>query len=292
MPATRRCRPTQGSSPRSERRDDAGATLILALIFLVVVSATVIGLSSWAQGDLNSTRAFEGAQSFQSAANSATQVAIQYVRYNFLKESLNASPPTLCWASNGPASLTFNSETVDSWCSTRWISGTSAYRIVTISTCLSSASSATCEQAPLLTAIVKINDTDQSGNFTCSPVTLGSTLPPAASTTCGQGLTIESWAFGASPPEVTNVSASPGCSTGALATVTGTAFGNVVAVDAVAASSAGRLNNLVYPASSFSVTGTTQLSAVFPAMIAGSYDIQVTTSAGNSALGATSAVSC
>lgn len=279
-------------APRRSRRDDAGATLILALVFLVVVSATVLGLSSWAQGDLNSTRAFEGAQSFQSAANSATQVAIQYVRYNFLKESLNASPPTLCWASNGPLTLTFNSETVDAWCSTQLVLGTSQYRIVTISTCLSSATSAACERAPLLQAVVKVSDTDQSGNWTCSPVPPGSVLPPANTDTCGQGLTIKSWAFGASPPSVAGVTINGACSGSANASITGTSFGNIVAVDAVSASSASRMDNLVYAASSFSVAGTTQISAVFPSMIAGSYNMRVSTSAGSSALTSTSQFSC
>jgi len=277
---------------RRSRRDDAGATLILALVFLVVVSATVIGLSSWAQGDLNSTRSFEGAQNFQSAANSATQVAIQYVRYNFLQESLNASPPTLCWASNGPASLPFNSVNVDSWCSTRLVLGTNEYRIVTISTCLSSATRAACEQAPLLQAIVKVSDTDQSGNWTCSPVPSGVVLPPSNTDTCGQGLTILSWAFGASPPAVSAVTVSGGCASGPTISASGTGFGNAVAVDAVSASIANRQNNVVYPASSFNATGTSQVSAVLPSMIAGSYYIRVSTSSGSSALVPASAFSC
>lgn len=278
------------TSRRARRQDEAGATLILALVFLVVVSATVLSLSSWAQGDLNSTRNFEGAQSWQSAANSSTQIAIQYVRYNFLSESLNASPPSLCWASNGPASLTFNSESVDSWCSTRWFTGTSSFRLVTISTCLSSTSAAACEVAPLLQAIVKVSDSDQSGNYTCSPVTVGSTLPLSTATTCGQGLTILDWAFQATPPQVTAVSASGGCSP--TVTVTGSGFGNVTAVDAVSASSAGRTSNVVFPASSFSSSGTTQVTAKLPTLAAGQYEIRISTSAGSSALKTANAIVC
>lgn len=289
MPAPERRDPSMGPAPRRSRRGDSGATLILALIFLVVVSATVLGLSSWAQGDLNSTRAFEGAQSFQSAANSATQVAIQYVRYNFLGESLNASPPTLCWASFGPKSLTFNSETVDAWCTTRWVYGTSNYRIVTISTCLSSASNVTCEQSPLLQAIVKFSDTDPSGNGTCLPVPPGTAPVATSDPGCGLGQTIESWAFGPSPPQVT---VSGSCGGSAPTSVTGIGFANVVAVDAVPASSAGRLANLVYGASSFSVPSTTQILATFPQMPSGQYDIRVSTSAGSSALTSTSGFSC
>jgi hypothetical protein len=291
MPVTSQRDRSTASVPRRSRRDDSGATLILALVFLVVVSATVISLSSWAQGDLNSTRAFEGAQSFQSAANSATQVAIQYVRYNFLKESLNASPPTLCWASNGPATLTFNSETVDAWCSTRLILGSSKYRIVTISTCLNTVSRTACELAPLLQAIVKVSDTDQSGNWTCLPVAVGAVPPPANTDTCGQGMTIQSWAFLPSPPVVSSLNVSGGCSGSATASVNGSGFGNIVAVDAVSASGTSK-NNLVYPASSYSSSGTSQITAVFPSMIAGSYYLRVSTSAGNSALVAASSFSC
>lgn len=277
---------------RDRRRDESGATLILALVFLVIVSATVISLSGWAQGDLNSTRNFEGAQMFQSSANSATQVAMQYVRYNFLQESLNASPPTRCWASNGPISLPFNNESVTSWCSTRVFDGTSAYRIVTISTCLSAATAATCETMPLLQARVKIMDADQSGNFTCNPVGTGTTLPLASATTCGQGITILSWAFGATPPVVTGVSQSGGCAGGPSVTVTGTGFGNVMAVDAVASTSAGRQANLVFPASSFSASGTTSVTATFPAIPSGTWDVRVSTSAGTNALVAASQFTC
>ncbi len=260
------------------------------MIFLIIVSATVIGLSSWAQGDLNSTRAFVGAQNFQSAANSATQVAVQYVRYNFLDESLYASPPTLCWASNGPVSLTFGPETVDSWCSTANPTG---YRIVTISTCLSSSTAAACELAPLLQAIIKINDTDASGNITCSPVPVGQNPSAGMSPTCGQGLTIESWAFGASPPEVSGVTHAGTCPGAATALITGTGFGNVAAVVAVPASSAGRMGDLKFPVASFTVTGTTHISAVLnPQMPSGQYDIRVSTSAGNNALVSASGFSC
>lgn len=273
-------------------RDEAGATLILALVFLVIVSATVLSLSGWAQGDLNSTRSFEGAQQFQSAANSATQVAIQFVRYNFMDESLNASPPTLCWSSSGPPTLTFNSESVDSWCSTRWYTGTSWYRIVTISTCLSSVSAATCETEPLLQAIVKVFDTDQSGNSTCSPILTGQPLQPAADGTCGQGISILDWAFQASPPKVSAVSVSGACGSGPSVTVTGTGFSNVIAVDAVAGSSASRMSALVHPSSSFSASGSTSITATFPAMPSGQYDIRISTSAGNSALAASSTFSC
>jgi hypothetical protein len=224
-------------------RDDAGATLILALIFLVVISLTVIGLVRWTGNDLSNTSKFVGAQSVQSAANSANQFAIQFVRYNFLETGLDSSTPASCWVTGtGAVSATsLNDQSVDSWCMTLWYPGISlSQRVVTISTCASTISALNCGLQPLLQSIVSITD----GGSACFPV------PNATSTpnTCGQKVAIADWQFGAAPPVVTSTAnGSFTCTSGTPVTVTGQNFTFATEVDFLVKSSAGSTSPVMAP---------------------------------------------
>jgi hypothetical protein len=75
---------SHGWRARSRAEDETGALLILALVFLVVISALCASLSLWATNNLNNTGTFATALSLQSASNSVTQLAVQDVRYNFI----------------------------------------------------------------------------------------------------------------------------------------------------------------------------------------------------------------
>ena len=97
----------------SHVRDEAGATLILALLFMVVIGLIVGGLATWTSNSLTDTVAFAQVRSTQFALSSASQVAIQSIRYSPLlgtspplppsPQTLNASPPTYCWGTSTTA---------------------------------------------------------------------------------------------------------------------------------------------------------------------------------------------
>ncbi len=63
------------------RRDEAGAVLVLALLFVLVVGAVVGSIATWATNDLNNTAKFTSARTLQYAFNGATEVAVQNIRY-------------------------------------------------------------------------------------------------------------------------------------------------------------------------------------------------------------------
>jgi len=187
------------------RQDDRGASLILALIFMVVVSLIVLAMASWATTGLRSTINFTAAQSTVSSANSVAELAVQESRYSFLPSTLNAYPPAPCWSS-GPTPLSppnnLNSQTLSAYCSTRWNpSSYAATRKVTIDVCLESASATAagdCANAPLLQVVVTFDDYPAAGGTAVCVNQTGATYW----TTCGTYMKINSWVFGSNPPTV------------------------------------------------------------------------------------------
>jgi hypothetical protein len=193
--------------------DETGALLILALVFILVISVIAGSLTMWVTNDLNNTGKFDSAQSYESAANSAVEVAIQYVRYNFAAQTLNAVPPQPCWtAAPSVSQETFNGQTVSVWCTTTWSPLSANTRVVTFYACRSNFSgtvlladmntaATACALSPMLQATIAFDD---------FPSTISaSNCPPGSlvggTNTCGTTLTIESWAFGVTPPTVSSV---------------------------------------------------------------------------------------
>ena len=68
------------SGPR-HGRDETGAVLVLALIFLLVAGVIIGSLVSWSSNDLLNTSNLQGARSLAYSAGGATDVAIQSARY-------------------------------------------------------------------------------------------------------------------------------------------------------------------------------------------------------------------
>ena len=66
---------------RMARRDDSGASLILALVFVVVAALSVGGLVTFAGNSLLDTAQLKVERSLQYGANAATEIALQAVRY-------------------------------------------------------------------------------------------------------------------------------------------------------------------------------------------------------------------
>ena len=65
---------------KSSDRSETGSSLILALIFIVVVSILVGAVSSMAMNDLNNTTQFNSATTLDYTATSVANLAIQSVR--------------------------------------------------------------------------------------------------------------------------------------------------------------------------------------------------------------------
>jgi hypothetical protein len=183
-----------GQGPRNER----GAVLILALVYLVSVSAIIAALTSWALNDLNDTTHFSSGFALQNAAGSATEVAIQYVRYSSTPLILgsnpaisclgaNATPPTVTFT-NGPNSdPTFFTDTMAVWCSTNWSPDTSATRTVTFWACVSPVGGTTasaCQASPILKAIVVFDD---------YPSSLSAPIDGQCNVWCGSGMIVSTW---------------------------------------------------------------------------------------------------
>jgi hypothetical protein len=180
-------------------RNDAGAVLILALVFLVSVSTIIATLAGWAINDLNDTTHFSSGFALQNAAGSATEVAIQYVRYSStpLVEGTQPSAISCLGAKGTPASVTFtngpNSDptyftnTMAVWCNTDWEPTSSTTRTVTFWACESPVGGTTasaCQANPILEAVVVFDD---------YPSSLSAPIDGQCNVWCGSGMAVTAW---------------------------------------------------------------------------------------------------
>jgi hypothetical protein len=150
-------------------RDESGAVIVLALIFLIVVGSVVGSLADWATNDLNNTAHFTSARTQQYALSSAAETAIQNIRYAPLlsTDQVPRPSPSYCWG-NGPTSeLTLDNTAVAVWCSTVWTPTSAATRVVSFSACPVTSSesgdsastlASLCAANPALSAVVTFGD--------------------------------------------------------------------------------------------------------------------------------------
>ncbi len=196
----------------SDNQGESGAILILALVYIIVVSVTVLALASWATNDLSNTTHFNSYSGLQNAASSLTNTAIQSVRHYPIPTTMPtqdvATGQAPCWGSGATYSeLSVNSGssgnpvtyTVGVWCSTLENLSSSSTRIVTFSTCQltsrllgQSNPAAACAARPLLQAVVSFDDYPPQGS---SKLTSQCNLI-GGGTSCGQGMTLENWNWG------------------------------------------------------------------------------------------------
>ena len=185
--------------PRDER--DRGATLILALIFIIAGGMIIAALTDLAMNDLNNTGQFAQARTLPYDASSAVEVAIQNIRYTPMVDGPNSTltpnPPSYCWGSGPTSSITFPGAnagdptySITVWCSTVQVPASQATRTVTLYACPSSSTLTQCEATPLVKAVVVFDDYPYLGT--------GSVNLPETTTCsqfCGQGMYIESWTY-------------------------------------------------------------------------------------------------
>jgi len=173
-------------------RDERGAVLILSLIFLVAVSVTVIALTGWSITNLHVTTRFSSVRQLQDAARSTTELGMQTIRYTPLlstSQTLNASPPSVCWGSGSTSGVqNIDGYSMNVWCSTAWNPTSASTRIVTFSTCLSTVTATQCAANPYLQAVVTYDDYPPGGAAAISG-------PCTDWNWCGQGMTVDSWTW-------------------------------------------------------------------------------------------------
>jgi hypothetical protein len=192
-----------GDSRRSADHSESGSVLILSMAFLLAISLIVGALANWAMNDLNNTTKFNTSSSLNYAATSATQVAIQSIRYSPLMPQTQSPTLNFCWTpqSGFVSQLSnFDGFTVAIWCSTVQTLSSARTRVVTLIACTSTlnpnntisslstvqAAASACEASPLLTARVAFDDYPSAG---------GAPLQLTCTTWCGQGATTELWVW-------------------------------------------------------------------------------------------------
>ena len=273
-------------APTPRAQDDDGSSLILALIFLVVIGTIVGAMASWTANALSDTLVFNQTRTDQAALSSATNVAIQNIRYTPLignasgPQTLNANPPSVCFGSSSTSTVTTQGIAVDVWCSTVWNPTSANTRVVTVSACLSSidgGNPSQCVPNPGLQTVVTFDDYSAQ-----SPtVSLAQCQSPPAGT-CGSGMTISSSLLGVTPPSVASLSPTSGPATGTgTMTITGTGFeANSTSVSFVGTTASQNLN---LSGTNVNVTSSTSLTVTIPpATTVTTYDVVVTTPNGTS----------
>jgi hypothetical protein len=192
-----------GGARRSTDQNESGSVLILAMAFLLAISLIVGALANWAMNDLNNTTKFNTSSSLNYAATSATQVAIQSIRYSPLVPQTQSPALNFCWnPQSGYVSQlsNFDGFTVAVWCSTVQTLSSARTRVVTLIACTSTlnanniisslstvqAAASACQASPLLTARVAFDDYPSAG---------GAPLSLTCTTWCGQGATTELWVW-------------------------------------------------------------------------------------------------
>lgn len=155
------------------RTSETGASLILALVYIVAISLIVGALADWAMNDLSNTTRFQNVSSVNNAISGATEVAIQSVRYypNYSGTTNYGN----CWnpTSTSASDVSINGYLVAVWCSTLENLKSPSTRTVTFGACVVTSTAVNpanvtttmgnCTASPTLKAVVVIDDYPSGG---------------------------------------------------------------------------------------------------------------------------------
>jgi hypothetical protein len=185
----------------SERHDEAGLTLLLALVFLVTVSMVLLALLDFTSSDLLNSSNLKSQASLEYAADGATDAAVQWVRYGgrvdndscgeyeqlgdyddfclyVFDDTTGTTPaapgmtlsdptlPALCLPNGAPSvTMAQGGPSIAVYCLNDGLasSSTSAQRSVIFSACPSSESPSACTSSPILQAQVEFKDYSIAG---------------------------------------------------------------------------------------------------------------------------------
>src|SRR6185437_4634592 len=160
---------------KTTERNETGAVLVLALIFLVTVGLISTALLQWSSNDLKNTSNFKAGRSVVYAAGGATEAAIWSARYSFTSGSDVTCPGT-------GSSITIGGQAIEVWCSTVASSTdppSAASRVVTLSACPAGTPVTTCTGSANVQAVVTFDDYSNGNPNT------DNCLLAMAQTTCG-----------------------------------------------------------------------------------------------------------
>jgi hypothetical protein len=157
--------------------DEAGVALILALVFILAVASVGVALVSATGSDLLNSSNLKTQRSLEYAADGATSMATQRVRYS----GATYATPGDCLPNGSSVSLDGVNVTVD--CSQQQFDPVSGVtRVVNFYAC--TAASCTSGNA-VLQAQVTFDDYSVTNSYSCSP--------GGPTSTCGTAMTVNTW---------------------------------------------------------------------------------------------------
>jgi hypothetical protein len=159
---------------------EAGAVLVLALVFLVTVGLITTALLQWSSNDLNNTSNFKSGRSVVYAAGGATEAAIWSARYSLTSGANVTCPGT-------GSSISIGGQAIEVWCTTVSNVNSAATRVVTLSACPANTPVSTCTGSANVQAVVTFDD------YSNANPNANNCLPAKPQTTCGTGMTLNSW---------------------------------------------------------------------------------------------------
>ena len=179
-----------------EARDESGAILVLALIFMVVSALVVATLLAFSGNDITNSGKLKSGRSAAYAAEGAIQAAMWNMRYTYPSNlAAGFCPATLSWQVNtdpftpGPDSSSLDGQPIIVWCGATTLEGQSR-QLTFYAYPASQCGTGSCSGNAYVQAQVTYNDlggTDSgsnNGQYKCNSST---------TTTCGTGMTVNNW---------------------------------------------------------------------------------------------------
>ena len=183
----------ESSGPVRVQRDESGASLILALAFLLAAALIVVAVASASSNDLLNSSNLKNQRSLEYAADGVATLAVQSVRYS---GNTYLGPPTSCLPPNVPA---IDGVSLFVFCSAQTVDPISSLtRVINFYVCTTSVPCSTpgspgpttTSAAPanklILQAQVIFDDYSLDKTYLCDP-------SKGTISTCGSSMTISSW---------------------------------------------------------------------------------------------------
>jgi len=166
--------------------------LILALVFVILIAFSILGLVTFGGGGIKDAASLQGQRSLEYAADGATTAAIEAVRYNYL--AYNGAPPVGTNAAGvclpaGASQIAIPEEGIPynmvvSCSGTLETAPTAQYTRVIVFTACQNTAPCTPTNA-IVTATVDFQDLSPTGIYSC--------YDTSDTSTCGTGMVISSW---------------------------------------------------------------------------------------------------
>ena len=172
------------------QRDDRGATLILAIVFVFAIGLLLVVIGGLAANAMLSTNNLTTLRTSEGDAEATTMVALRYVQTTYsagmFPGPTTCIPATFAVPSSNPSSSATNPFVV--YCSGTVPASGPYNRVVDFYACPAGTLAATCtavgSSALYLHAQVAYRDTDFGGNFSCSA---------SSTSTCGSSTVLQNW---------------------------------------------------------------------------------------------------